>query len=402
MNAKPTVSVVIPTCNRLDLLERSVTSALAQTYPALEIIVVNDAGAPVDKLLKKIDRDKLVKSVRHETNKGASGARNTGVRMAKGDYIAFLDDDDAWLPHHLATVVPALKASGKRFGYGLAEYVVDDMRDGQLVNVGRSQPYSHVPYSRERLLVANFIPTPTWVFERSLMEDVGYLDESFAMCEDWEWLIRASEKTDFLGVPQVTVEVRQRLHDSNHLIIQHRPKMNMWINRVYERHPAGDLTLELARTEHTNFGSATELTPEQDAKVRAAEAGARDGSLDLYGLFDVAAVLESANRRHQSIAIYRDWLAHADKPLRHAAWYNYGVVLQNLNRAADAEAAYRESLRQDPNFSLARLQLAALCERRGNVDEALSLWRIVVRQERASGSLSHTQAVNHLKRYLDV
>lgn len=396
--ATPTVSVIIPTCNRLDMLERSVSSVLAQTLQPLEIIVVNDAGVAVEPLLASLDRKGIIRSATHTTNKGASAARNTGLAMARGDYIAYLDDDDLYLPEHLASVVPQLAASDCRFGYAFAEYVIDDMKDGVLVNVGRVQPYTGIAYSRDRLLVANFIPTPTWVFARSLIEDVGTFDESFAACEDWEWLIRASEKTEFLAVPVLTVEVRQRLYDQQHLILQHRPQMAKWIAAVYAKHPVASPSLKLARQEHGLFGAAKDLTAEEQQLVDAAF---DDDALDLVGLFNAAAVLEGANRRHRAVDLYRQWLARSAAPLRHPAAYNLAVVLQNLGQPREAEAAYRQALELEPRFTLARMQLASLLEHRGEVDGALDCWRAVVRQERASGSAEHAQAAAHLRRFLD-
>ncbi|MES2128345.1 MAG: glycosyltransferase [Pseudomonadota bacterium] len=400
--ATPTVSVIIPTCNRLDMLVRSVGSVLAQTAKPLEIIVVNDAGKAIEETIKGIDQDGLVRIVNHDSNKGASAARNSGLAVAKGEYIAYLDDDDLYQPGHLETVIPQLHASSCRFGYAFAEYVIDDIRNGELMEVGRVQPYTGIPYSHDRLLVANFIPTPTWVFERSLIAEVGNFDESFAACEDWEWLIRASEKTDFLSVQAVTVEVRQRLYDEQHLILQHRPKMNMWIRAVYAKHPVESKALQLARHEHITFGSAKDYTPEQQALVTTAFAGAKDGTLDLIGLFNVTETMDATNHRHQSVELYRLWLEHTTSPLRHAACFNLGVVAQNLGLMAEAEAMYREAIKLNPAFGQALLNLAGVLEQRGSVDEALELWRKVVRQERAAASLAYTQATNHLKRYLEV
>ncbi|MET3133346.1 glycosyltransferase involved in cell wall biosynthesis [Oxalobacteraceae bacterium GrIS 1.11] len=395
------VSVIIPTCNRRDMLGRSIASALAQTRPPLEIIVVNDAGEAIDDIIAVHNASGIVRCVSHTSNQGASAARNTGLRMARGAYIAYLDDDDVYLPGHLASVVPALQASDCLFGYALAEYVIDDMRDGVLVNMGRVQPYSEVAYSRQRLMVSNFIPTPTWVFARALLAEVGYFDEFFAACEDWEWLLRASERTNFLKVPAVTVEVRQRLHDSGHLIVQHRPKMNMWIRAVYDKHPAASPQLQLARHEHLNHGAAKQLGVEQEAAVGAAFAA--PAALELITLVNLAELLGAANLRHRAVLLYRSWLEHNPaSPLRHAAAFNLAVTLHNLQQYGDAEAAYRQTLQAHPGFNPARFQLAGLLERRGCVDEALALWRAVAGAESDPASTDAQQAAAQLARFLTV
>lgn len=394
------VSVIVPTCNRRAMLGRSLRSILEQTRQPLEIIVVNDAGESVEDIIAEHNASGLIRSVTHASNLGAAAARNSGLRLARGAYVAYLDDDDVYLPQHLATLIGALQASDCQFGYTLAEYVIDDLRDGELVNVGRVLPYPGRPYSHERLLVANYIPTPTWAFARALLAETGDFDESFAACEDWEWLLRAAERSNFLCVPAVTVEVRQRLHDSQHLIIQHRPKMNAWIRAVYDKHPVASAPLQLARIEHLGCGSAKALSEQQEAALLAAEAGAGDGTLDLMALIGLAGELEAANLRYRAIGLYQAWLAHnPGAPLRHAAAFNLAVTLHNLARYEAAEAAYRDALQSSPAFDPARLQLAALLERRGCVDEALTLWRAVAA---GTGADAQQQAQAQLARFLTV
>lgn len=92
------VSVVIPTHNRAALLKRALQSVLAQTYQNLEIIVVDDASSDATHEVVGDFVDPRIRYIRHEASKGGSGARNTGIRAARGEYIAFLDDDDEWVP----------------------------------------------------------------------------------------------------------------------------------------------------------------------------------------------------------------------------------------------------------------------------------------------------------------
>lgn len=95
---QPLVSAIVPTHNRAALVVRAVRSIMAQTYRNLEIIVVDDAST--DGTQTAIERlgDDRIRYVRHDSNKGGSAARNTGIRHARGAYIAFLDDDDEWEP----------------------------------------------------------------------------------------------------------------------------------------------------------------------------------------------------------------------------------------------------------------------------------------------------------------
>lgn len=96
--APPVVSVVIPTHDRAQLLVRAIRSVLAQTYDRLEIIVVDDASSDDTHEVVKQFGDSRIRYIRHQTNRGGSAARNTGIRAATGEYMAFLDDDDEWEP----------------------------------------------------------------------------------------------------------------------------------------------------------------------------------------------------------------------------------------------------------------------------------------------------------------
>ena len=98
---KPLVSVILPTFNRAKLLSRAINSVLKQSYYNLECIVVDDGSIDnTEKVVKSINDNRIV-YLKHNYNKHASAARNTGIAKSKGKFIAFLDDDDQWLPKKL-------------------------------------------------------------------------------------------------------------------------------------------------------------------------------------------------------------------------------------------------------------------------------------------------------------
>lgn len=97
------VSVIIPTYDRANMLPRAIDSVARQTWGSWELVVVDDGSTDcTEAVVSKID-DPRVKYLRHHQNRGAAAARNTGIRAAKGRYIAFLDSDDEWLPEKLET-----------------------------------------------------------------------------------------------------------------------------------------------------------------------------------------------------------------------------------------------------------------------------------------------------------
>ena len=108
------ISVVIPTYNRSSLLERSVYSVSKQTYPPYELIIVDDHSDDFNykflcNLKLRYSHCLNITIIRNEINKGANYCRNLGINRASGDFIAFLDSDDAWLPDKLFSQVNALR-----------------------------------------------------------------------------------------------------------------------------------------------------------------------------------------------------------------------------------------------------------------------------------------------------
>ncbi len=107
------ISVIIPTCNRPELLPRAVKSVLNQTFNDFEVIVVDDGDKiSAEKAMAQFS-DQRIKYIKHEKRKGGGAARNTGLRNSQGDYIAFLDDDDEYLPDKLETVIWNYERAGK-------------------------------------------------------------------------------------------------------------------------------------------------------------------------------------------------------------------------------------------------------------------------------------------------
>jgi glycosyltransferase involved in cell wall biosynthesis len=127
---RPLVSIVLPTYNRADTIERAIASVRAQTYPDWELIVVDD-GSTDATVARVAGCDPRLKVIRQE-NQGTAGARNTGLRACTGAYIAFLDSDDEWLPHHLELCVAFLEAHpGEAF---VSNELWEDLGSGRIVN----------------------------------------------------------------------------------------------------------------------------------------------------------------------------------------------------------------------------------------------------------------------------
>jgi len=231
----PLVSVIVPTYNRPDLLMRALGSIREQTYPNIEIVVINDFGVDVADLTTWLSQEVNLVYVRHGKNRGLAAARNTGLRIARGEIITYLDDDDVFLPNHVATVVEHLKKGDTPFVYTEAEYVLESTEHGQMKVVSRGQPDSGFHYSKERLHVCNFIPVNTWGHWKSIIDKIGYFDESFDNHEDWEFLLRCSREFDLRHIPKITVQVHQRVRADN-MLHRERHKFYDTFQRIYAKY----------------------------------------------------------------------------------------------------------------------------------------------------------------------
>ena len=128
----PKVSVIIPTHDRAEYLGVAIASVLNQTFQDFELIVVDDASVEDNLGVIASFHDDRIKFFRHQTRKGGSAARNTGIANSKCDYIAFLDDDDEWFPDKLAQQMAILLASPSDVGCIYTGYVTVDKSTGEI------------------------------------------------------------------------------------------------------------------------------------------------------------------------------------------------------------------------------------------------------------------------------
>ncbi len=205
----PLVSVIVPTYNRPDMLMATLESVLNQTYQPLEIIVVNDGGLEVENLAGWLNRQGNITYVKHDRNRGLAAARNTGIKLARGKYLAYLDDDDLFYPEHLETLVTALEGSGYRVAYTDAHRAHQVQEHGRYATVERDLPFSH-DFHRDSLLVANQFPVLCLMHQKACLEEAGAFDESLTTHEDWDLWIRMALQEDFLHIKKITCEFSWR------------------------------------------------------------------------------------------------------------------------------------------------------------------------------------------------
>jgi glycosyltransferase involved in cell wall biosynthesis len=191
----PKVSVIIPTCDRAEYLGVAITSVLNQTFQDFELIVVDDASIDSASDVVRSFHDDRVKFIRHETRKGGSAARNTGIVNSKCDYLAFLDDDDEWYPEKLARQMAVMLKSQPQVAVVYTGYVLVHRSSGNIVS-------RMVPTQRgdlyHKLLESNPIGgTSSVMLKRTCLEKVGLFDESLPSFQDRDLWIRISREFQF-------------------------------------------------------------------------------------------------------------------------------------------------------------------------------------------------------------
>jgi glycosyltransferase involved in cell wall biosynthesis len=240
MNA-PLVSVVIPTYNRGHCITACIDSVLAQTLGDFEIIVVDDASSDDTKDRVAAFADPRVSYLALASNQGGAAARNTGIRRARGQFVAFLDSDDLWLPEKLARQVDGLRLEG--LGCGLSYTwlrCVDD--DG--AETMRIHPEIDGECF-EQMLVSNFIGSfSNLVVRRALLVDVGGLDEDFRSCQDWDLLIRLCRRArvhcqrDYLVLYLQSVTDKVRISTNPRSVVQGHRRILAKFDADYAALPA--------------------------------------------------------------------------------------------------------------------------------------------------------------------
>lgn len=204
----PLVSVIVPTFNRPAFLAEALRSLQSQTYPNLEIIVVNDGGIDV----RHLCTDPRILYLAHKKSKGPSAARNTALKKARGKYISYLDDDDIFYPHHIRTLVAALEKG--RLPIACSDYyrTWKEEMEGQIYTYSRAH-YTISSTKCDQLLLSNNLTPSCLMHRKDCLNRTGLFDENLRYSEDWDLWIRLSRYFPFLHIRKITAEYTK--HEGN-------------------------------------------------------------------------------------------------------------------------------------------------------------------------------------------
>jgi len=229
----PLISVIIPTCNRPELLRNTLESLAQQTFKDFEAVVINDGNIDISKIVNEFEGRIQFQFIHHLINRERSASRNDGIKIAAGNYIAFLDDDNIFYPQHLEVI-------SKHIDYNKVVYTnairdVQEKQGNSYTTVGKSVFHS-IDYDRNKLFLGNIAPLNCFAFKKSLLYEAGFFNEHLNVAEDWELLIRIASLSGFKHVKEATVEIIWRNDITNTTTSHQREfvEVRNMINRKYQ------------------------------------------------------------------------------------------------------------------------------------------------------------------------
>lgn len=208
----PKVSVVIPTHNRAGFIADAVASVLAQTFADWDLFVVDDKSADETEQVMERFKDERITYIRHPVNRGAAAARNTGITASSGEYIAFLDSDDVWLPGKLEKQVALFDALPDEVGMIYGDFMLEyaDGRSERYNFAGR-RPLSGWVFTE--LINSFVIRTSTVMVKRDAIVGSGMFDETIRSGQDLDTFVSIAHDHAIHAMDEVVATLRA--HGSN-------------------------------------------------------------------------------------------------------------------------------------------------------------------------------------------
>lgn len=291
----PTITAVLTTYRRPERAQRALRSILAQTLPPTEIVVVEDGSTSkgLTDLVEQVAH-RGVKYVRHEKNRGLAAARNTGLGLSTGEYVAYLDDDDEWLPNRLERQVAKLFSMPESARAEVAAIQVGcQVVDGYGRCIGVNLPVNQGSLRQSIMTYGAVTPSSSFLFLRTALLNVGGFDEHLVSGIDhdiWMQLAVGGYASEIVPEPLVIVHrsegrtmmssSAQRIEGVRQYVEKWTPTFEKWFGRqagrlygrryfidVLARLAAQKLTrLELRSTAHV-LGAVRRAATEQPTQI---------------------------------------------------------------------------------------------------------------------------------------
>jgi glycosyltransferase involved in cell wall biosynthesis len=229
----PKVSVIIPVYNSERFIKETIESVLNQTCQDFEIIIIDDGSIDKSAEIIKSFTDRRILYI-YQKNEGVSAARNKGISASKGEYIAFLDHDDLWLPKKLEEQISVLRADSE-IGLVYSDcYYVNIEKEMMKRFFEQSKPYRGAVFPE--FFMSNFIPCLTAVVRKDVFKKVGLFNPGFSISEDYDLFLRIAElfKVEYIDMPLA----KYRIHETNfskNIILTHREEIEILSKYLKEK-----------------------------------------------------------------------------------------------------------------------------------------------------------------------
>lgn len=211
----PLVSAVITTHNRVELLRRAVESVYSQTYGNIELIVVDDGSTDETEEWCKIQQFKYIRIPVGES-RGGNYARNLGLKASNGKYVAFLDDDDFWLPEKIEKQVNLIEKTGNELVHCF-RYIEIVNKNGEIHTETCNLSSNHSGMLQNRILYQITCLTSAILVNRKALLDIGGFDEKLMFWQEYELTIRLAQRKPFDMVPKPLLVYRTNASDKARL-----------------------------------------------------------------------------------------------------------------------------------------------------------------------------------------
>lgn len=208
--SEPVFSIITPTCNRNELLKRNIQSLVGQSYTNYEHIIIDDSGCGnAEKIVSEFNDSRII-YLKHDNCRGAAAAYNSGIRMMRGRYVSFLDDDDEYMSEYLSKVLEFFNEDLKETDFiwtGILK--VKDTEEGEIIlkEIAWSHPFRSIENS---LIEATSIGNGYGLcVKRDCIDEVGLFDENLKMSSDTDYLFRLAQKFNFRVISKSLVKIHQ-------------------------------------------------------------------------------------------------------------------------------------------------------------------------------------------------
>lgn len=255
-NNNPLVSIITPTFNRSDYLPEAIDSVLGQTYPNFELIIIDDGSTDDTKtLVDSYLTDPRINYI-YQSNQGQSVARNKGIAESKGEFVCFLDSDNAWCPNKLERSVQEFRR------FPEADIVYGDiiLIDEKSAEIGKGSMKRYSGKITPYLLKDNFVSMNTTMTRRKCFDELGSFNESDRIAEDYELWLRFSTRFEFRYIPeflgyyrvmddQISSDKKQRFLGNERLLLNFLEKYPDAVTRQQRRRGLSHFYIRKARYE---------------------------------------------------------------------------------------------------------------------------------------------------------